>query len=99
MKQTLALAVPAAFIICMTYGALNLRADKGDHKMMVCHVTGNGTAHVIDIDKHAWPSHQAHGDSTIDNTTGLRAGDPCVVTSPPPSMPPPPDTPPVVVWK
>jgi hypothetical protein len=60
--------------------------------MMVCHVTGNGTAHVIDIDKHAWPAHLAHGDS-MDVTTGLRPGDPCVVTPPPPTTPPPPPPP------
>jgi hypothetical protein len=81
MKQTLALVVGAAIIISMTYGSLNLSADN-DHKVLVCHVTGNGTFHVIDIDKHALPAHQAHGDSLA--LTGFGKGDPCVATSTPP---------------
>ena len=80
MKRTLKLAAGAAFILGMTCGALNLRADD-DHKIKVCHVTGNGTAHVIDIDKHALPAHLAHGDS-VDVPAWFRSGDPCIATPP-----------------
>jgi hypothetical protein len=88
MKQTLALAAGVAAIIGLTAGALSLKADD-DHKVLVCHVTGNGSSHVIDIDKHAWPAHQAHGDSLA----------PCGATPPPqpPVEPPPPPPPPPVV--
>jgi len=86
MKQTLALAAGVAAIIGLTFGALSLKADD-DHKVLVCHVNGNGTFHVIDIDKHAWPAHQAHGDSMA--ATGLGKGDPCII--PNPTTPPPVD--------
>jgi hypothetical protein len=92
MKQTLALAAGVAAIISMTFGTLSLKADDG-HKILVCHVTGNGSSHVIDIDTHAWPAHQAHGDSKV--TTSYGKGDHCATT---PSAPPPvdPPTPPPV---
>ena len=80
MKRTLALAVGAAFIIGMTYGALSLRAGE---KVKVCHVTGNGTAHVIEISENAVPAHLAHGDSVLDADSELEHGDPCDVTSTP----------------
>ena len=76
MKHTLALAAGAAFIIGMTYGSLNLSADN-DHKMKVCHVTGNGTYHVIEIDHHALQAHLNHGDSQ-DVPSWFEDGDPCV---------------------
>ncbi len=77
MKQTLALAVGAAVIIGMTYGALSLKAGD-DHKVKVCHVTGNGTAHVIEIDNHAVPAHLDHGDS-LDVPSWFGHGDPCII--------------------
>jgi hypothetical protein len=95
MKQTLVLTAGVAAIIVMTFGALSLKADEG-HKYLVCHVTGNGTAHVIDIDEHAWPAHQAHGDTKA--LVGFGKGDPCVTSQTPPPPPPPVDPPPVV-WK
>jgi hypothetical protein len=96
MKQTLALAAGVAAIIGLTFGAPSLKAGD-DHKMLVCHVTGNGSSHVIDIDYHAWPAHQAHGDSPA---PGDKKGDTCVATptAPPPvDPPPPPVVPPPVV--
>jgi|SRR5690349_15493984 hypothetical protein len=94
MKKTLALAAGAAAIICMTFGTLSLRADN-DHKTKVCHVTGNGNAHVIDIDNHALPAHMAHGDSVLDLAQqDLKPGEPCVLTPPPPVVTPPPPPPP-----
>lgn len=78
MKQTLAFVVGAAVIIGITFGALSLSAN---NKFMICHVTGNGSAHVIDIDEHALPAHLAHGDSMEAAATwlGLKPGDACVI--------------------
>jgi hypothetical protein len=88
MKQTLALAVGAAAIIAITFGAVNLRADN-DHKTKVCHVTGNGTNHVIEIDNHAVQTHLNHGDTVLDTTQkDLRPGEPCVLITPPPTSDP-----------
>jgi len=77
MKQALALAVGAAIIIGMTYGALSLGAAE---RVLICHVQGNGRAHVIEIDEHAVPAHLAHGDS-LEAADGLERGDSCDVTS------------------
>jgi hypothetical protein len=90
MKQTFALAVGAAVIISLTFGALSLKAGD-DHKVKVCHVTGNGTAHVIEIDHHAVQAHLDHGDS-LNVPVGYTHGDPCVIAPPPPPPPPPPPT-------
>jgi len=76
MKQALALAVGAALIISMTYGVLTLSAAE---KVKVCHVEGNGRAHVIEISEHAVNAHLAHGDS-LDVAEGLEPGDSCEVT-------------------
>lgn len=32
-------------------------------KMDVCHVTGNGSYHMINVSERAWPAHEAHGDA------------------------------------
>jgi hypothetical protein len=72
MKQTLVLAVLAAIIIGMTYGALTLSAET---KVRVCHKEGNGKGHVIVISENALPAHMAHGDSGV--AGWQKAGDPC----------------------
>jgi hypothetical protein len=75
MKQ-LALAVGAAVIMGMTYQALSLSAPE---RVMVCHVEGNGSAHVIEISERAVEAHLAHGDS-LEAAEGLEPGDSCEVT-------------------
>ena len=75
MKQTLALAVRAAVVIGMTYGALSLSADG---KVRVCHKEGNGKGHVIEISENALKAHLAHGDS-LETAAGLKPGDSCQV--------------------
>ena len=77
MKQPFVFAVGAAVIIGgMTYQALNLSAAV---KVKVCHRTGNGSAHVIEISENAVPAHLNHGDS-LDVEEGLQHGDSCVIT-------------------
>ena len=66
-----AVEILAAVIIGITFGALSLSAN---NKVLICHVTGNGSAHVIDIDEHAMPAHLAHGDSLEAAATWLGAG-------------------------
>jgi hypothetical protein len=73
MKRALMLAVGAAVIIGLTYGAPNLKANV---KVRVCHVEGNGGSHVIIVSENAVPAHLAHGDS-LNVAEWLRAGDPC----------------------
>jgi len=76
MKKTFTLALGAAVIIGgMTYQALNLSAAD---KVKVCHRTGNGGAHVIEISEHAVPAHLGHGDS-LEAAEELEQGDDCVI--------------------
>ena len=75
MKQKLALVIGAAAIIGMTYGATILRAHE---RVKICHVVGNGSGHVIEIDEHAVNAHLAHGDS-LEAAEGLEPGDSCEV--------------------
>jgi hypothetical protein len=78
MKQALTLAAGAAVIIGgMTYQALNLGAAD---KVKICHRTGNGNAHVIEISEHAVPAHLNHGDS-LDAADGHENGDACLIPS------------------
>src|SRR5262245_11226040 len=76
MKKALTLGLGTAIIIGMTYGALSLRA--GD-KIKMCHRTGNGSAHVIEISVNAMHAHLSHGDSPADPTA--RHGSSCVPNS------------------
>jgi hypothetical protein len=77
MKQALALAIGAAVIIGLSYEALSLGAAE---RVMVCHVEGNGSAHVIEISGHAVAKHLVHGDS-LEVEVGLEPGDSCEVTA------------------
>jgi cupin superfamily acireductone dioxygenase involved in methionine salvage len=77
MKQAFVFAVGAAVVIGgLTYQALHLSAAE---KVKVCHRTGNGRAHVIEINDHAVPAHLNHGDS-LDVPEGLEHGDDCEIT-------------------
>ena len=78
MKQALKLAVGAAVIIAMTYVAPSLSfAEKAD-KVLVCHVTGNGKGHVIEISENAVKAHLEHGDS-LEGAKGLKPQDSCAI--------------------
>jgi hypothetical protein len=55
-----------------------------DHKVMVCHLTGSASnpAHVIVIDTHAVPAHEAKGDFVVESE------DECVAPAASPTEPP-----------
>jgi hypothetical protein len=79
MRKTLALALLAAVVFGITYGALSLNAET---KVRVCHREGNGGSHVIVISMNALKAHIAHGDSGV---AGFQnAGDPCQLPAPVP---------------
>ncbi|HZM15223.1 MAG TPA: hypothetical protein VFE28_04400 [Candidatus Krumholzibacteria bacterium] len=47
-------------------------------KQLVCHVTGNGGAHIIWISLNAVPAHlRNHGDCLINSTDRTLVGEPC----------------------
>jgi len=75
MKLAIALAVGVAVMLGMTYEARSLSANE---KVKICHRTGNGNAHVIEISWHAVPAHLNHGDS-VEAAEGLEHGDHCVI--------------------
>ncbi len=60
-------------------------------KVAVCHVTGNGTYHLISININALPAHLAHGDGqpggAVPNMSGYIFGDNCAPTLAPPPEP------------
>ncbi len=60
-------------------------------KVAVCHVTGNGTYHLILINTNALPAHLAHGDGqpggAVPNMSGYIFGDNCGPTLAPPPEP------------
>ena len=63
-RLLLTLLFPALLIVVLATGAM---AGGGDHKMAVCHVTGNGSFHQISVDVHAVPAHLQHGDVLVDD--------------------------------
>jgi len=78
MKRGLVFAVGAAVVLGLTYGAIRLSAADKAEKVLVCHVRGNGDAHVINVSEHAVDKHLAHGDS-LEAAEGLEPGDSCEV--------------------
>ncbi len=79
MKQALALSIGAALIIVMTCEARSQRIGSPEKEVKVCHVEGNGKAHVIIISENAVKAHLAHGDS-LNVAEGLKAGARCTIT-------------------
>ena len=79
MKHALALSIGAALIIVMTYEARSQVIVIPEKEVKVCHVEGNGKAHVVIISENAVKAHLAHGDS-LNVAEGLKAGTPCTIT-------------------
>ncbi len=44
------------------------RAPKA--KVDICHITGNGSWHLINVSENAWPAHEAHGDALLVDNDG-----------------------------
>jgi hypothetical protein len=59
--------------------------------MDVCHITGTGGFHLINISANAWPAHQAHGDGTpgspVPGKPGFTFGETCALVLDPPPPP------------
>jgi hypothetical protein len=60
----LTLLFPALLIVVLATGAI---AGGGNQKTAVCHVTGNGSFHQINVSVHAVPAHLQHGDVLVDD--------------------------------
>jgi uncharacterized protein (TIGR02145 family) len=52
------------------FSAKNVAAGKNNFKINICHKTGNGSSHMINISINAWPAHQSHGDIRLDDQDG-----------------------------
>ena len=46
----------------------------GGHKVQLCHRTGNGSYHMIEVDLDAEPAHRAHGDAKVGEAVPGQAG-------------------------
>lgn len=46
----------------------------GGHKVQLCHRTGNGSYHMIEVDLSAEPAHRAHGDAKVGEAVPGQAG-------------------------
>ena len=55
--------------------------DDKDHKVEICHATGNGSYHAINVSENAVPAHLNHGDSLVGDPvpgmTGYVFGEDC----------------------
>jgi uncharacterized repeat protein (TIGR01451 family) len=56
------------------YFGLAPTTDDDGPKVQICHRTGNGSYHLIDISINAEPAHRAHGDGKIGEAVPGRAG-------------------------
>ena len=72
-------AVLALVGITMFHGAVSAQAAA--EKQMLCHVTGNEGAHVIEVSVNAVPAHlRNHGDCLLNSTDRTLIGQPCDAT-------------------
>lgn len=62
-KRQILAAVPA--LVLVVAAAAPFAASHAGQKITICHLPpGNpGNAHAITVDVHAWPAHEAHGDT------------------------------------
>ena len=63
MKRFIAVLAVSAFVVGVPLSHLGTAAPKEDHKVDICHFPdASPVGHVISIDVHAVPAHEAHGD-------------------------------------
>jgi len=76
---TILLAAALALIgVAVSHDALLAQPPE---KQQICHVTGNGEAHIIEVSTRAVPAHlRFHGDCLINSTDRTLIGQPCDAT-------------------
>ena len=68
--------VLALGVIVSSHGRVS--AQPRAEKQMLCHVTGNAGAHIIEVSVNAVPAHlRNHGDCKINSTDRTLIGTPC----------------------
>ena len=65
-------------LVAMPLVAAARNDPKPDKKVEICHVTGNGEAQLIEVNKNAFEAHEAHGDWEVDAEDSAEA---CVAPS------------------
>ena len=69
-----AFALFSVLAILAMFPLSHVWADK-EKKVDICHITGNGSGHVINVSGNAIPAHLAHGDCL--NFVQSKEGDDC----------------------
>lgn len=73
------LALAGLAVLTMSHGTVS--AQNGtvrEGKQLLCHVSDDAGAHVIEVSDHAVPAHLAnHGDCLLNSTDRSLIGDPC----------------------
>ena len=72
---------PASRMCRSTSSESILNVVPAAEKQLLCHVTGNDGAHIIEVSVHAVPAHlRNHGDCIINSTDRSLIGQPCDAT-------------------
>ena len=79
MKRLLSVlaALTVLAVLTMSHGNSAAQPPAGD-KQLICHVTDDNGAHIIEVSVHAVPAHlRNHGDCIINSTNRELIGQPC----------------------
>ncbi len=80
MRRLLATWIGVVVIVLLTSTSA---IANDDHRSRVCHLTGNGSFHLITVDGHAVDAHLAHGDilpgSALPGGAGATLGRDCAI--------------------
>lgn len=74
------LAMSLVWGLALTHGTGNAQppGQTREGKQLICHVTGNAGAHIIEVADPAVPAHlRNHGDCLINSTNRALIGEPC----------------------
>ena len=76
MRRLAALSVAVLGLFGLVISHDVLQAQPG--KQLICHVTGNAGAHIIEVSVNAVPKHlEKHGDCLINSTDRTLINEPC----------------------
>ena len=77
--MALLIAASAVLGLAMVHGTVYAQAgDPAADKQLICHVTDDNGAHIIEVAEAAVPAHlRNHGDCIINSTDRTLIGDPC----------------------